>query len=309
MSNDVSLSMRRSVNSARLALRKDATFTSLPLRNIHRICRFAADAVDDAGDDHEDRLLLDRSVGATLSMLGELFVVEVCHFLTPSQSNVDVAAVQGVLDQLTHCDFLKDIRPRQIDSDDDDSSDDNDDDDELDLGAYRLIDDASRDVGRLWLQLYCSPSDRGILLCKGRIDLLLCHLVTNSSSSSSSSPPRLLAEFQDCSAVPRRMIFECASAMIVSGNSGAQADAASLVRGLFEFNDASRIDLSGETQVTRLWRAINEPAAVDSSIVDTLSDRGTALLKFSFAHAAVDDGVSGMVRTDTIFDCFPEKSK
>jgi hypothetical protein len=294
--------LRRAVNQARVSLRKDANFTSLPLRNLRRICEFAA---NDA-DDHEDRIKMDRSVGAALSMLAELFVVDLCRRVRSDGAALEESALRGALGDWKQCDFLQDIL-RDSGGNDLDDSDSDSDSDVLDLGAYRLVNDASRDVGRLWLQLYCAESDRRTLLCKGRIDLFLvsADVASVSSSSPPSPPPRLRAEFRDCSATPRRMIFECESATIV-GHDNVESDKVSLVRGTFEFNDASRIDLTGETRIARFWRDADTDA-VDIDSFDTVPDRGTALLKFSFARAAVLDGLSGMLRTDAMFDCFPER--
>jgi hypothetical protein len=294
---ELTTALRRAVNQARVQLRKDAAFTALPLRHVRRICRFAAgddaDADDDAAD-HEDRVRMDRSVGATLCMLAELFVLDVGL----AARSADESALRRALAQF---DFLRDIlHPDAASSDSGEEAEE-----QLDLGAYRLVDEAARDVGRLWLQLYCDRTDRRKLLCKGRVDLLL--VPPSAAAATSLLPPRLTAEFRDCSATPRRMIFECDSACIVGTAAASGSDRASLVRGTFEFNDAARIDLSGESRVTRCWRDANSAPLGDADVVDTLSDRGTALLKFSFARAAVVDGLSGMLRTDAMYDCFPER--
>lgn len=252
---NIELTFRRVVAAAK----QRADSSALPLSRVRKICQFA--------DQSADPLAMDRSVGAAVSVMAELMVAELCRH------GGDEADLLRAVAAADHLDFLSDVLPaaRAADAAD-----------RLDLGAFRLVDEQGRDVGRLWLQLRCDADDPRSLLADGRVDLLLVR---------GDSHVRFVAEFQRCSATPRRVVLD---------GVGGRAEQ---VRGSFEFNDASRIDLSGRTPVTRFWHAAAEPAP--DAAVDELPDRGTALLKLAFTEDAVVDNMAGFMRTEASFDCFP----
>ncbi len=271
------------VAQAKLRLRKDAKHTALPLTRVREICQFAATR----SDEDANELKLDRSVGATLSLMAELLVADMCQRATlDGAAALDEASLCRVIDATPHLDFLTDILPDANDNTGD-GNDDDDDDAHLDLGTFRVVDEQARDVGRLWLRLRQDPANPTGLLADGRIDVLVVR---------GSAHERFQTAFARCSATPRRVMIESERGTLAER-------AVSLVRGVFEFNDASRIDLTGSTDVARFWFAADE-SPPSTGGVDTLPDRGSALFKLTFAEDAVVDDVVGLLRTDVSFDCF-----
>jgi hypothetical protein len=279
---DSSTAFKQIVAQAKLRLRKDAKHTALPLTRVREICQFAATR----SDEDANELTLDRSVGATLSLMAELLVADMCQRATlDGAAALDEAGLCRVIDAAPHLDFLADILPTANDDADDDGDDE--DDAHLDLGTFRVVDEQARDVGRLWLRLRQDPANPTGLLADGRIDVLIAR---------GSAHERFQTAFARCSATPRRVMIESERGTLAER-------AASLVRGVFEFNDASRIDLTGSTDVARFWFAADE-SPPSTGGVDTLPDRGSALFKLTFAEDAVVDEVVGLLRTDVSFDCF-----